>query len=731
MKNSVKFVVSESQEPKLSIGGAIRILDESQIACFQNGAVNILQLSDGSLIQTLKFDEDDVAYCLTTLGDKLWTGHKSGLVREHSNGQEMRHWNPKHTNPLIHLAIDKADFISVSADRIIKHWDLLGEGVTCKGVFRGCVSLPTVVLIGNNQLFVGTDSGKIHIWTLDIKSSPLITLEKHYSTVDRILLSDDYLFTYSRDKIIVSWDKKNAYKPLKVVPTLTDIHSLELYNENFLIAGDNEANLRLYHQHDLKVTDLDRKIDENSFELGPIREIIKVKDGLLFVQDGLFSILDDNGLKTFPTNVYEILDLLILQDKYLVTAHNSPDFNVYNIALNTHKLVRGHNEAIVALSGRDNMILSGSKDKTAILWKLNDNLDIEMLGVCKGHATSVTSVAFNSLTCFFTISKDSVLKVWSYTDSIQSHKTILAHEGSKGEVNSLDLSVDGRLLATGAMDKTAKIWNTVSLEVVATLTGHRRGIWCVKFSEFDKILLTSSTDGNVKIWELNGFSCLKTLQGHESSVLKCGFYNKSTIMSVSSDGLLKLWNTESGECAGTFDGHEDQVWACYSMENCIYTGGADGRLLKWNDITEESNLEEIEAKQKQIKKEQSLDNFFQQKNWVKAFKYSIRMNKPRRALSALVALYENDELESAFESLSPKERNTLTGLVSNWNTFGQHAFASSVALNALIKSDNFIEKDHDSKTVASLLSYSKKHLERIRNLERRLAVVDLLVDTMK
>ena len=49
------------------------------------------------------------------------------------------------------------------------------------------------------------------------------------------------------------------------------------------------------------------------------------------------------------------------------------------------------------------------------------------------------------------------------------------------EVNSLDASFDGELVVTGSQDKTAKLWRSSDLGLVATLSGHRRGIWATKF----------------------------------------------------------------------------------------------------------------------------------------------------------------------------------------------------------------------------------------------------------
>jgi U3 small nucleolar RNA-associated protein 13 len=83
-------------------------------------------------------------------------------------------------------------------------------------------------------------------------------------------------------------------------------------------------------------------------------------------------------------------------------------------------------------------------------------------------------------------------------------------------------------------------------------------------------------------------------------VLKVHFLNHGTqLISTGSNGLIKLWNIKNDECVGTFDEHEDKLWAlCVSSdEETFVSGGADGRLNVWKDVTSELYEEEMEQRE--------------------------------------------------------------------------------------------------------------------------------------
>ena len=114
----------------------------------------------------------------------------------------------------------------------------------------------------------------------------------------------------------------------------------------------------------------------------------------------------------------------------------------------------------------------------------------------------------------------------------------------------------------GSQDKTIRLWRTSDLAPIASLSGHKRGIWKVVFSPVDRCLASCSGDRTVRLWSVVDYTCLRVFEGHTASVLTVKFANKGMqLLSGAADGLIRLWTIRSGECENTFDLHSDRVWA--------------------------------------------------------------------------------------------------------------------------------------------------------------------------
>jgi WD40 repeat protein len=117
--------------------------------------------------------------------------------------------------------------------------------------------------------------------------------------------------------------------------------------------------------------------------------------------------------------------------------------------------------------------------------------------------------------------------------------------GHSNWLYGLSFSPDGKMIATGSLDRTVKLWNTES-GLLATLVGHNEGIYDLSFSPDSQIIASASLDKTVKLWKSRDGSLLKTISGHNEGVYGVSFSTDGQIIaSASGDGSIKLWSAET------------------------------------------------------------------------------------------------------------------------------------------------------------------------------------------
>ena len=80
------------------------------------------------------------------------------------------------------------------------------------------------------------------------------------------------------------------------------------------------------------------------------------------------------------------------------------------------------------------------------------------------------------------------------------------------------LSGDGRLVASGGVDGTVRLWEAASGRPLATLQGHTGSVCSVALSGDGRLVASGSLDGTVRLWEAESGRPLATLHGHTGSV---------------------------------------------------------------------------------------------------------------------------------------------------------------------------------------------------------------------
>ena len=136
-------------------------------------------------------------------------------------------------------------------------------------------------------------------------------------------------------------------------------------------------------------------------------------------------------------------------------------------------------------------------------------------------------------------------------DLAQGAAPIARLEGHSNSVFALDFSPGEEVLVSGGRDACLKFWNTNSYFLEENIVAHLYAINYLSFREDGKYLVTCSMDKSLKIWDSTSRNLLKVIDkarnaGHGTSINKVFWSTYSgVIVSVSDDRTIAIWQIEA------------------------------------------------------------------------------------------------------------------------------------------------------------------------------------------
>ncbi len=265
---------------------------------------------------------------------------------------------------------------------------------------------------------------------------------------------------------------------------------------------------------------------------------------------------------------------------------------------------RGHEDKIIAVAvtpdGR--FVVSGSEDMTLRLWDIGTGKGLRTF---RGHTNWVTAVAVTPNSRFAVSgSRDKTLRLWNFATgkclwTSQEHKNwvnavavtpdgrfvLSAHDeenlylweigtgkrverkyyGSSLErlgfvssaVSALVITPDGRLAVSGGQDKTLRLWDFKTAEIIRTYQGHQGTITSVAVTPDGKFAVSGSDDATLRSWNLETGECLWTFTMHEGGVTTVAMDPEGQfVISGSQDTTLRQVDIRTGKSPWTFGGQK-------------------------------------------------------------------------------------------------------------------------------------------------------------------------------
>lgn len=250
----------------------------------------------------------------------------------------------------------------------------------------------------------------------------------------------------------------------------------------------------------------------------------------------------------------------------------------------------GHVTCVATSSENPDMIVSGSRDKTIIIWNLTR--DQESYGTPRrsltGHSHFVQDVVISSDGQFgLSGSWDGTLRLWDLNTGITTRRFV----GHTKDVLSVAFSADNRQIVSGSRDKTIKLWNTLG-ECKYTIEdqGHTEWVTCVRFSPQSPVIISGGCDRMVKVWNLANCKLKTNLHGHT------GYINTVTVSpdgslcaSGGKDGTVRLWDLnegkhlyslEAGDIIHALTFSPTRYWLCAATQKGIFIWDLENKKLQ-------------------------------------------------------------------------------------------------------------------------------------------------------
>jgi guanine nucleotide-binding protein subunit beta-2-like 1 protein len=248
------------------------------------------------------------------------------------------------------------------------------------------------------------------------------------------------------------------------------------------------------------------------------------------------------GWVTAIATTAEVPDMLLTasRDKSIIVWTLARDDEKYGFA---KRRLKGHSHYVqdVAISSDGQFALSGSWDGTLRLWDLNSGQTTRRF---IGHTKDVLSVAFSADNRqIVSGSRDKAINLWNTLGQL---KFVLTDDGHKEWVSCVRFSPNPAtpLIVSAGWDKVVKVWNLNQCKLRTNLIGHTGYVNTVTVSPDGSLCASGGKDGTAMLWDLN--------EGRHLSSLDAGDIIHALVFSpirywlcAATASSIKIWDLES------------------------------------------------------------------------------------------------------------------------------------------------------------------------------------------
>lgn len=281
---------------------------------------------------------------------------------------------------------------------------------------------------------------------------------------------------------------------------------------------------------------------------GPIRALAISPDGDSLLSGSFdtaairWSLKTDTAEQVLRYHADGVNAVVFLKDGRMITAGADARIAVWTAGRpEPDRVLEGHVAPIAALavSPDEALLASASWDRTVRLWSLPDGTS----RVLEGHTQNVNGVAFVPDGRLVSVGYDLALRIWRLPDGEPEIVTLPA------ALNAVAVAPDGEIV-TGAVDGKLRMLTTdgkVSGEVAASPTP----VVALAMSADGALVAAAGIGGTVAIIDRKSRNLLRTLVVGLPVWSVAFLADRETLMTGGADGRIRRWNARTGDPIGS------------------------------------------------------------------------------------------------------------------------------------------------------------------------------------
>ena len=385
-----------------------------------------------------------------------------------------------------------------------------------------------------------------------------------------------HALTYSRDGkslaaadtsgLVHVWDRATGIEKWSVDAARLELARLDFSPDGELLAVGSEKCVQVFRTGDKQLA---YRADGGAFHvqftpdgrrLVTANNIIPVT-GKVIVRDAATGA-EERAVSMAKTDLTNRLHFALSPDgaKAACTLTRRNAVLIYDLSTGKLESPReGHLEEVVAVSFSPNgkWIASGGQDRRAILWDAATGRQVREFP----HDGAVDSVEFSPDSKVLATSDDFGVRLWDPRTGV----LIGAYGGSLGkEIRRIAATPDGRSFAVGASDGTVRFVSTKNAENARPpLRVADAAVRCVAFSDDGRLLAAGAMNGKAFVFDRTTSKITATLESPSTArVSHVRFVAGGQELLASQDGpdgKIRRWDLKSGEILATFHGHATHV----------------------------------------------------------------------------------------------------------------------------------------------------------------------------